>query len=276
LARSIGVYTYDAAGRMATVSLNGVLQAEYQYSATGQQVVRRLVPSNVTIHNVFDSAGNRIAEYQFDPATGVSTLIREYIWANGQAVGVFEGGQLYFIRSDHIGRPVFATNDTGTVVWTASYLPFCGVRTTTGTPIALRFPGQWFQMETGLHQNRMRDYDPTTGRYLQADPLGMVDGASVYGYALQSPLRWMDPRREDAVSGVGGPIAFAAYCARLDGPLPFGDAFGAGFLAGVGIGINWMMGGGEDETGPISAPTAGTQSCGDCDDCRTQWIEDSA
>jgi uncharacterized protein RhaS with RHS repeats len=34
----------------------------------------------------------------------------------------------------------------------------------------------------------MRDYDPTTGRYLQADPLGLVDGASVYGYALQSPL----------------------------------------------------------------------------------------
>ncbi len=39
----------------------------------------------------------------------------------------------------------------------------------------------------------MRDYDPTTGRYLQADPLGLVDGASVYGYALQSPMRFTDP-----------------------------------------------------------------------------------
>jgi RHS repeat-associated protein len=35
----------------------------------------------------------------------------------------------------------------------------------------------------------MRDYDPTTGRYLQADPLGLIDGPSVYGYALQSPVR---------------------------------------------------------------------------------------
>ena len=68
-------YTYDAAGRMATVSLNGVQQGEYQYSATGQQVVRRLVPSNVTIHNIFDSAGNRIAEYQFNPTTGVSARL---------------------------------------------------------------------------------------------------------------------------------------------------------------------------------------------------------
>ncbi|MEO1533670.1 MAG: RHS repeat-associated core domain-containing protein, partial [Pseudomonadota bacterium] len=40
----------------------------------------------------------------------------------------------------------------------------------------LRFPGQWFQTETGLHQNWHRDYDPRTGRYLQADPLGLVDG----------------------------------------------------------------------------------------------------
>ncbi len=42
----------------------------------------------------------------------------------------------------------------------------------------------------------MRDYDPTTGRYIQADPLGLVDGASVYGYALQNPGRYTDPRGE--------------------------------------------------------------------------------
>ena len=51
----------------------------------------------------------------------------------------------------------------------------------------LRFPGQWFQSETGLHQNWMRDYDPTLGRYIQADPLGLVDGPAIYGYALQNP-----------------------------------------------------------------------------------------
>ncbi|KIT17878.1 putative deoxyribonuclease RhsC [Jannaschia aquimarina] len=65
-----------------------------------------------------------------------------------------------------------------------------------GDAIDLRFPGQWFQAESGLHQNWMRDYDPTTGRYMQADPLGLVDGASVYGYALQSPMRWTDPTGE--------------------------------------------------------------------------------
>jgi len=64
----------------------------------------------------------------------------------------------------------------------------------TDTQFELRFPNQRFQSESGLHQNWMREYDPTTGRYLQADPLGLVDGPSVYGYARQNPGRYVDPR----------------------------------------------------------------------------------
>ena len=64
----------------------------------------------------------------------------------------------------------------------------------TGTgALNLRFPGQWFQLETGLHYNWHRSYDPTVGRYTQPDPLGFVDGPSVYGYAGGSPQRWADP-----------------------------------------------------------------------------------
>ena len=48
----------------------------------------------------------------------------------------------------------------------------------TGNPIALRFPGQWFQSESGLHQNWMRGYDPNIGRYIQADPLGLPTGTA--------------------------------------------------------------------------------------------------
>ena len=51
---------------------------------------------------------------------------------------MIEGGALTFIRTDHIGRPVFGTNTSGTKVWTAAYLPFGGVRTTTGTTINMK------------------------------------------------------------------------------------------------------------------------------------------
>ena len=121
---------------------------------------------------------------------------------------MIENDTVYYVRTDQIGRPMFATDDTGKKVWEASYLPFGGVQTTTGTPINLRFPGQWFQSESGLHQNWMRDYDPATGRYLQADPLGLVDGASIYGYALQNPGRYSDPRGE----AVGAVCAIPGFC----------------------------------------------------------------
>lgn len=109
------------------------------------------------------------------------------------------------MRVDHIGRPAFAATSAGTVVWSASYLPFGGGNVSTGAPIDLRFSGQWFQTEAGLYQNWMRDYDPTTGRYIEADPLGLVDGASVYGYARQNPGRWVDPRGEEATLPVSLP-----------------------------------------------------------------------
>lgn len=107
----------------------------------------------------------------------------------GAPIAVLEGDNIYFVRSDHIGRPVLAADEAGTTVWTASWLPFGGVHVENGV-IDARFPGQWFQAESGLHQNWMRDYDPTTGRYIEADPLGLVDGPSVYNYASSNPMRY--------------------------------------------------------------------------------------
>ncbi|WP_108813218.1 RHS repeat-associated core domain-containing protein [Loktanella sp. Alg231-35] len=204
-------YNYDAANRMSSFAINGVIQAEYDYNALGQQVIRRLTQAGQTIHSIHDRDGNRIAEYDYDETAGTSSLIREYIWANGTVVGVYENGTLYFVRTDHIGRPVFAIDGAGTKVWEASYLPFGGVQASTGPNSELRFPGQWFQAEAGLHQNWMRDYDPTTGRYMQADPLGLVDGASVYGYALQNPGRYIDPRGEFAIPLVPLALGGAAF-----------------------------------------------------------------
>jgi RHS repeat-associated protein len=191
-------YSYNAAGRMETFSINGFQQASYKYDAMGRQAIRTLTsPTLVTIHSVFDSDGRRIAEY--NETSG--QLLREYVWNGWEPVAVIEGGLVYFIRADHIARPVFATNASGVTIWSATYQPFGGVHVSTGNLPTARFPGQWFQSESGLHQNWMRDYDPTTGRYLQADPLGLVDGASVYGYVGSNPGRYMDPTGEFAVGG---------------------------------------------------------------------------
>jgi len=58
----------------------------------------------------------------------------------------------------------------------------------------LRFPGQYYQTETGLNYNYFRDYDPQTGRYIESDPSGLGGGsASTYAYAGAAPVSKYDP-----------------------------------------------------------------------------------
>jgi len=147
-----------------------------------------------------------------------------------------------------IGRPVFATDATGAKVWEAVYLPFGGMLASSGsflppvggpppapgtpTSFPLRFPGQWFQAESGLYQNWMRDYDPTTGRYMQADPLGLVDGASVYGYARQNPGRYFDFFGLE--SGVANPGDFDIGIGDIiGGGIKIGGRLVGGVIAGI-------------------------------------------
>lgn len=65
-----------------------------------------------------------------------------------------------------------------------------------GTPrghLNIRFPGQYYDAETGLHYNRFRYYDPEVGRYVSADPIGQLGGVNVFSYARNSPLSLIDP-----------------------------------------------------------------------------------
>jgi RHS repeat-associated protein len=108
---------------------------------------------------------------------------------------MIDGATLSYVHPDHLDRPVAMTTSGGpAVAWSAKYDPFGNVVTITSpTAMPLRFPGQVFQIEDGLSYNWHRNYDPTLGRYSQADPLGFVDGPGVYNYAAQSALMWVDP-----------------------------------------------------------------------------------
>jgi len=85
-------------------------------------------------------------------------------------------------------------------VWDVAVDPW-GKPTMLATPIqTISLPGQWYASESGLHQNWMRDYDPTTGRYIEADPLGINAGANLYPYVSSNPLNLTDRKGNSFLS----------------------------------------------------------------------------
>ena len=116
------------------------------------------------------------------------------------------------------------TDGTKAVVWNAVWSPWGAAQAITGSAtLNARFPGQWFQVEAGLHYNWHRSYDPTLGRYTQPDPLGFVDGPSVYGYALGSPAIHLDFDGRFVINPVTVSLARTALTAaakKLLGPKP--------------------------------------------------------
>jgi RHS repeat-associated protein len=63
-----------------------------------------------------------------------------------------------------------------------------------------RFPGQYYDSETGLHYNYFRYYNPQTGRYITPDPIGLEGGINLFAYVQGNPLRWMDPFGLDEIN----------------------------------------------------------------------------
>jgi RHS repeat-associated protein len=202
-------FAYNARNRPASVTRNAAAYASYSYNAFEQLVARSTSapggPSG-TVHYIHDLDGHVIAEA--DAATGAIT--RDYIWmaANDNTptdlpLAVAEGANLYHVHTDHLGRPTRMTDAAKSTVWQAAYNPHGEATTLSGTiSNNLRFPGQYFQIETALSYNWHRHYDATTGRYTQPDPLRFVDGPNIYAYAGNSPFMmtdrdglWSDTRR---------------------------------------------------------------------------------
>ncbi|NLA89874.1 MAG: hypothetical protein GX844_08415, partial [Alcaligenaceae bacterium] len=103
-------------------------------------------------------------------------------------------GQLYYIHSDGSGQPFMLTDQSQKVVWLADNEVFGHSRPIIeNIEFNLRLPGQYYDAESGLHQNLYRNYDPIAGHYLEPDVLGPVGNNEVFGYANQNPRQFIDP-----------------------------------------------------------------------------------
>jgi RHS repeat-associated protein len=203
-------YTYDAAGNITgngskTFAYNnrgrmkstttGSTTVSYTYNALGQRIKKT---GTVRLF-MYDEAGHLLGEYS---STGA--LVQETIWLGDAPVAILRpktgGVDIFYIHADHLNTPRKITRPSDNKLrWRWDPTPF-GTGTPNENPQSLgtfnynwRFPGQYYDAESGLNYNYFRNYDSATGRYVESDPMGIEGGLNTYNYAEINPLSYVDP-----------------------------------------------------------------------------------
>ncbi|WP_212848512.1 RHS repeat-associated core domain-containing protein, partial [Acinetobacter baumannii] len=124
---------------------------------------------------------------------------RDPLWKTGKQGKEFD--DVWFYHCDHLGTPQEMTDHTGAIIWKAEYKAWgdCKAEKAKSNFFEnseiisnnIRFQGQYFDEETGLHYNRYRYYSPYVGRFISKDPIGLLGGNNVYAYAPNS-TSWTD------------------------------------------------------------------------------------
>lgn len=111
------------------------------------------------------------------------------------------------------------TDINGKAVWEIETKPFGDGTSVIGTAtLNFRFPGQYYDKSTGLHQNWWRDYKNEIGRYIEADPIGLKSDLNLFTYVRSNPLSYKDPKGliPNFGGGVFGTLVIFAGGAGID------------------------------------------------------------
>ncbi|MFW6575006.1 RHS repeat-associated core domain-containing protein [Acinetobacter baumannii] len=134
-------------------------------------------------------------EYQTKPYS----IYKDPVWNNNTRKKRTDLEQITFYHCDQVGTPQTMTNTRGECVWEI-------LHNTWGTALEikavnqdnpfeqnnLRFQGQYYDLETELHYNRYRYYEPHSARYVSKDPIGLEGGLNIMNYVI-NPNQLIDP-----------------------------------------------------------------------------------
>ena len=271
-------YFYDVSNRLIRVEDGvGAVIARYAYDPFDRRLYKDV--SGVTTYFLHSDEG-LVGEFD---AGGVQTTAYGYapgsIWTTDPLFIKNSSGYFYY-HNDHLGTPQKLTSASGEVVWAAHYEAYgsAAVVTTAGITNNLRFSGQYYDSETGLHYNWRRYYDPQTGRYITTDPVGTGGLGNLYIYADANPITYIDPTGECAVGGIAAGVAIAKAEALITG-----ECFQYGVLDGVldglcvgvawkGLKLGWKYGG-KLVGGAVSLGKKGLKRLGKAADKASDWIK---
>jgi RHS repeat-associated protein len=199
------VNSFNNRGRMKTAKV-GSSTTTYVTNALGQRIKKSGGTAGTVLY-MYDEAGHLIGEYS---STGA--LVQETVYLGDMPVATIRPGTpvvISYVHVDHLNAPTKVSRTTDNKLrWRWDHDPF-GIVIPSQNPQSLgsfvynlRYPGQSYDSETGLFYNYARDYDPQVGRYVESDPIGLNAGVNTYAYALNWPLKFVDPT---GLQGVVGP-----------------------------------------------------------------------
>jgi RHS repeat-associated protein len=187
-------YRYDCQHRLIGATLPNGSQATYRYDAFGRRISKTVDGKTTEFfwqgdHLIAESSREHYRSYVYEPGS-----FRPLAMLDGK--GPRKACPFYY-QLDHLGTPQELTDFGGEIVWSAKYNAYGKVTHLTfggGEQLEqpLRFQGQYFDAESGLHYNRHRYYDPEVGRYLTPDPIKLAGGLNQYQYT-PNPTGWVDP-----------------------------------------------------------------------------------
>ncbi|MBK3460239.1 RHS repeat-associated core domain-containing protein [Pseudomonas haemolytica] len=184
-------YRYDCLHRLISITKPNGETASYRYDPFGRRI-SKTVDDKTT--EFFWQGDKLIAEHHAD-------CHRSYIYEPNsfRPLALLEGygpkdTKPYHYQLDHLGTPQELTTPEGEIVWSAHYRAYGQIARLDVGKIdnPLRFQGQYFDQESGLHYNRHRYYNPDIGRYLTPDPVKLAGGINGYQY-VPNPTGWVDP-----------------------------------------------------------------------------------
>jgi RHS repeat-associated protein len=179
-------YYYDSLDQLVRVKFSDGRVLEHEHDALGRRTAKRcggeerwsfVWDGHRLAAELMPGGAVRVYVYPDDVAM-VPLLWLDYASMDSNP----RSGTPSYLVTDNLGCPVVAQDAEGRVVWRATIDPYGEATVLAGEGVhqPLRFPGHYFDAETGLHSCRFRAYSPKLGRFLQIDPLGVGGGTSPY------------------------------------------------------------------------------------------------
>lgn len=198
LGDGVHTYTWNNAGHLLQASTQqGAVT--YRYNGIGQRVTKVLSNGSVRHFIYGDDGLSLLGEYLQETAGAPASPLTEIVYLEGTPVLALKGLTHYFIQADHLNAARLVKNMSGLTVWrwaSDAYGKGLADQNPSGSGIfefSARFPGQQYDAETGFNYNNARYYNPSLGRYMSSDPIGLAGGINSYTYARNLPTTLTDP-----------------------------------------------------------------------------------